>query len=60
MKLPRATRPSPIAGWVLTAVPSGPAALTSVWLLAGAAAESGFGNEPGGCQPEFCRSGVRA
>jgi mannose-6-phosphate isomerase-like protein (cupin superfamily) len=47
MKLRRGTRSLPVAGWILIAVLSGPATVTSVWLLAAAAKVAGFVVLPG-------------
>jgi mannose-6-phosphate isomerase-like protein (cupin superfamily) len=47
MKLRRGTRPWPITVWILIAVLSGPATVTSVWLLATGAAKVGFVVLPG-------------
>ena len=48
MKLLPGTRSWPIAAWILIALLSGPATVTSVWLLAEAAAKAGFVVLPGG------------
>ena len=52
MKRRPCTRPWPIAAWVLIALLSGPATVTSLWLLAAAAAGAGFIVLPGGA-PRF-------
>ncbi len=52
MKLRFCTRPWPFAAWILIALLSGPATVTSVWLLAAAAAGAGFIVLPGGA-PRF-------
>ena len=52
MKLHRGTRPWPIIVWILIALLSGPATVTSVWLLSEAAAGAGFVVLPGGA-PRF-------
>jgi hypothetical protein len=44
MKLRLGTRSWLIAAWILGALLSGPAAVTSVWLLAAAAAGAGTGS----------------
>ena len=47
MNLRRGTRPWPITAWILIALLSGPATVTSVWLLASAAAGAGLVVLPG-------------
>ena len=52
MKLPLDARSWPIAAWIVIALLSGPATVTSVWLLGEAAAKAGFIVLPGGA-PRF-------
>ena len=52
MKLRLDARSWPIAAWIVIALLSGPATLTSVWFLAEAAARAGFVVLPGGA-PRF-------
>ena len=52
MKLRLGPRPWPTAAWILIALLSGPATVTSVWLLAAVAAGAGFVVLPGGA-PRF-------
>jgi len=47
MRLRLGTRSWPVAAWILIALLSGPATVTSVWLLAAGAAGEGFVVLPG-------------